>query len=206
LPAKANNAAGIAFGLPLLDEPGHHTGFLLLNSNTNTSTKGKRKTMAIVLEANYSKKLGLPGYSSHQYSVTLRTEVADLSQVEVESTRLHGLLQASVDREIQKTGFLPESNGNGLNRPGGQANGNSAEAWACSSKQRDLIVKIVEENKLDKNQVEALAQDRFGKSVRALNKLEASGLIDELITQTGGTPNGNRGRRFTGRPSAAPAR
>ena len=33
--------------------------------------------MAIHLEANYSKKLGLPGYSSHQYSVTVKTEVTD---------------------------------------------------------------------------------------------------------------------------------
>ncbi len=38
--------------------------------------------MAIVIEANYSKKLGLPAYSSHSYSVTIRSEVADLSQVE----------------------------------------------------------------------------------------------------------------------------
>lgn len=162
--------------------------------------------MAIVIEANYSKKLGLPGYSSHQYSVTLRTEVADLSQVEVESARLHAMLQASVDREIQKTGFLPENNGNGHNRSSNQAAANSAEAWACSPKQRDLIIKIVEENRLDKSQVENLAQDRFGKAVKALNKLEASGLIDELITQTGGTPNGGNRRRFNGRPNPAPAR
>ena len=32
--------------------------------------------MAIVLEANYAKKLGLPNYSSHQYCVTIRTEQA----------------------------------------------------------------------------------------------------------------------------------
>lgn len=31
----------------------------------------------ITLEANYSKKIGLPGYSSHQFSITLRTEIAD---------------------------------------------------------------------------------------------------------------------------------
>jgi hypothetical protein len=36
--------------------------------------------MAIQLEANYSKKLGLPGYSSHQYSVTIRTELGDIKQ------------------------------------------------------------------------------------------------------------------------------
>jgi hypothetical protein len=44
--------------------------------------------MAITLEANYSKKLGLPGYRSHQYMITLRTELADLTQVEAESMRL----------------------------------------------------------------------------------------------------------------------
>ncbi len=38
--------------------------------------------MAIVIEANYSKKQGLPAYSRHSYSVTIRSEVADLSQVE----------------------------------------------------------------------------------------------------------------------------
>ena len=34
----------------------------------------------LIIEANYSKKLGLPGYSSHQYSVTIRTELGDLKQ------------------------------------------------------------------------------------------------------------------------------
>jgi hypothetical protein len=41
--------------------------------------------MALVLEANYSKKLGLPGYSSHQFSLTVRAELADVSQVDAES-------------------------------------------------------------------------------------------------------------------------
>ncbi len=153
--------------------------------------------MAIVLEANYSKKLGLPGYSSHQYSVTIKTEVTDPAQVAAESGRLYDLLQGCVDTSIQKTGFLPEAannNGNGNGR---------GENWACSPKQKDLILKIVAQHKLDKNNVEALAQDRFGKSVRALNKLEASGLIDELITQTGGTPNPNR-RRFNNPATPAP--
>ncbi len=44
--------------------------------------------MAIVLEANYAKKLGLPNYSLHQYSVMIRTESTDLTKVEAESPRL----------------------------------------------------------------------------------------------------------------------
>ena len=162
--------------------------------------------MAILLEANYSKKLGLPGYSSHQYSVTIKTEVSDLSQAPAESSRLYDLLQSCVDRDIQKTGYLPQGTGNG-NRNGNNQSANDnvngrQEYWACSPKQRDLILKIVEEHKFDKNAVEQLAQDRFGKSVRALNKLEASALIDELISQTGGNPR----RGHSSRPTPANTR
>ena len=141
----------------------------------------------ITLEANYSKKIGLPGYSSHQFSVTLKSELSDVSQVEQESARLYDVLQNSVDSNIQQIGFLPgeaKSNGNG----NGNGNGHHKpqdDKWACSDKQRDLILKITDENKLDKAKVEGLAQDRFGKGVRGLNKLEASGLIEELLEQTG---------------------
>src|SRR3982750_1268656 len=72
--------------------------------------------MAIVLEANYAKKLGLPNYSSHQYSVTIRTELTDLSQVEAESTRLYRTLQDAVDREIQHVGFMPDATTYGMHR------------------------------------------------------------------------------------------
>ena len=60
--------------------------------------------MAIIIEANYSKKLGLPAYSSHSYSVTIRSEVADLTQVDRESSKLYAILQGSVDRQIQEVG------------------------------------------------------------------------------------------------------
>lgn len=164
--------------------------------------------MAIVLEANYSKKLGLPGYSSHQYSLTVRTELSDLTQVAAESAKLHTTLQDSVDREIQKIGFLPESktaiprsNGNGHNgHSNGHTNGNE-DRWACSNPQRDLILKITDEHRLDKSKVEQLAQDRFGKGVRQLNKLEASGLIDEMLEMTGQKSSNNQ-RRFNGRTPA----
>jgi hypothetical protein len=52
----------------------------------------------ITLECNYSKKLGLPGYSSHQFSISLKTELADASQVQAESSRLYKLLQNGVDK------------------------------------------------------------------------------------------------------------
>ena len=154
--------------------------------------------MAIHLEANYSKKLGLPGCSSHQYSVTIKTEVIDPNQVQAESTRLYELLQSCVDREIQKTGFLPEAQQSGTGGNGSvQANGRG-ESWSCSPKQRDLILDIVEENRIDNNEVEKLAVDRFGKGVRQLDKLEASGLIDELLEKYG-KGSRNAGRRYGNR-------
>ena len=153
----------------------------------------------ITLEANYSKKIGLPGYSSHQFSVTLKSELADISQAEQESARLYDVLQQSVDSNIQQIGYLPGTNSNGNGHTNGNGNGNGHhkpqdDKWACSDKQRDLILKITDENKLDKAKVDQLAQDRFGKGVKALNKLEASGLIEELLEQTGQSKP--RGQRF----------
>ncbi len=80
--------------------------------------------MAIHLEANYAKKLGLPNYSSHQYTVSIRTELTDLSQVEAESARLYRVLQDAVDREIQEVGFMPDASTYGMNPPA--ANGAGA--------------------------------------------------------------------------------
>ena len=148
----------------------------------------------LIIEANYSQKLGLPGYSSHQYSLTLRAEILDVAQVSAKSQELHSLMQTCVDREIQLTGFLPNGNGNGHMNGNGHTNGHTngnghhkpeTDQWACSDKQKELILKITEEHKLDKAKVDQLAQDRFGKGVKQLNKLEMSGLIEELFEQTG---------------------
>lgn len=151
--------------------------------------------MAIVLEANYAKKLGLPGYSSHQYSVSIRTELTDLSRVEEESSRLYRLLQDAVDDSIRHPGFLPDAetapprnpavNGSANSNGNGASAGADAGAWRCSDKQRELIEKIVAERHLDKNEVEQLARDRFGAGVRQLDRLQASGLIDELLEGRG---------------------
>jgi hypothetical protein len=165
----------------------------------------------IILEANYAKKLGLPGYSSHQYSVSIRTELTDLSQVEEESTRLYQLLQTAVDKDIQEVGFIPNAstygtsngnsrqhnghpshgharNGNGSN--GNGTNGNHApramfDRWNCTDGQKGLIQRIVNENSLDKTEVEDLANQLFGLGVKQVNKMQASQLIEELLAKTG---------------------
>ena len=157
--------------------------------------------MAVKLIANYAKRLGLPGYSSHQFSVSVETELHDVTDIAGESARLYQSLQQSVDDQIQTTGFVPPDGYGMEGKPaptnGGTGNGHTnGEDWQCSPKQRELIQKIVRENNLDKNEVETIANDLFGHGVKSLNRLAASGLIDELLERYGGqrrNGNGNRG-------------
>lgn len=172
--------------------------------------------MPIIIEANYAKKVGLPSFSSHQFAVTLRTELTDLSQLEKVNAELYARLQQAVDSQIVNVGYVPgaaENTTSGKSSPtpaparASQANspapGNSTdEPWRCSDKQRDLILRLVEEHSLEKSSVDDLARQRFGKGVKQLNKLEASALIDELIETHGSSGNargrGNGGERRGG--------
>jgi hypothetical protein len=178
--------------------------------------------MALKLIANYSKRLGLPGYSSHQFSISVETEVSTTADIAGESSRLYATLQQSVDEEIQHTGFIPQDgygqgNGNGHHRNGSHngnghhtsnGNGNGTNGnWQCSPKQKDLILKLIDDHKLDKAEIEALARERFnGKGVKQLNKLEASGLIDELFERVGEKPSRERAPRRNGSYSRGGAR
>ena len=213
--------------------------------------------MAIKLIANYSKRLGLPGFSSHQFSVSVETELVTTDDIPAASSRLYELLQSDVDRQMQRTGFVPPLDYGMI--PGACANGTpppvngspnhaavngsapsltgveatapangsaSSQAnpanppatpldgrWKCSDKQRDLILKLVDEHQLDKHAIEALAVERFGHGVRLLDKVEASGLIDELLDTHGGgsarsrqaaaRSNGSAYRGANGRRTAA---
>ena len=173
--------------------------------------------MAVILEAAYSKKLGLPNYSSHSYVVSIRTELSDLTQVEQESARLYALLQQSVDNEIKEVGFLPDATRYGMNgadaspqptsHPPVNGDGHHDQApihqqlddhWVCSDKQKELILKLVEQHKLDKQEVEALAKEMFGLPVKTLNRLQASGLIEELLERQGKAAAKNGTRRGNG--------
>lgn len=174
--------------------------------------------MAIKIIANYSKRLGLPGYSSHQFSVSVETELMTTDDVAAESERLYKRLQTTVDEQMLNTGFVPPGD-YGMEAPTQNhaqpdnithvASWQSGPAWRCSDKQKDLILKLVDEHQLDKAAVESLAIERFGKGVRLLNKIEASGLIDELLETHGGrassgTSRNNRGayRKPNGKAAA----
>lgn len=156
--------------------------------------------MAVKLSANYSKKLGLPQYSSHSFSASVEIELTDISQVEAEVQKLYQLLQHSVDQEIQEPGFVPQashghaqanhrnysSQGQMRQQPKGfqqpRANG---DAWSCTDGQRGFILRIVSDNNLDKQEAEDLSQQLFGLGVKQLNKMQASQLIEDLLVKAG---------------------
>jgi hypothetical protein len=180
--------------------------------------------MAIKLIAAYSKKIGLPGFSSHSFSVSMETELNDVENVASESERIYALLQENVDRQIQNTGYVPPAaaavnnggdrpqtnGGNGSNgdQPRHQQNGNGNTA-GISEKQLDLISRIVRENNLNKSEVENLCVQMFGGGVRTLNRMQASNFIDELFERYGHSSsnrgNGN-GRRASYQQRREPVR
>ena len=169
--------------------------------------------MAIILEAAYSKKLGLPNYSSH--SLRRQHPHRTLRPLPGRGGKRPALqlLQQSVDNEIQP-GRLPARrhhlrHGTAItpttiaaatatatatvktiaDRPLGRPG--ATDVWTCSDKQKEFILKLVDEHHLDKKEVEALAKELFGMPVKTLNRLQASGLIDRLARTPRQKKNGN---------------
>mgnify|MGYP003379634662 CR=1 FL=1 len=123
--------------------------------------------------------------------------------------KLYQLLQHSVDQEIQHPGFIPGSNGNSNGRaqpqynsngrgyplqPNGRSNHGSnghsqprttCDAWNCTEGQRGFILRIISDHKMEKQEVEDLSEQLFGTSVKQLNKMQASQLIDDLLVKAG---------------------
>lgn len=153
--------------------------------------------MAVILAMTYQKKLGLPNFSSHSCSVSLTVEIPDVSVAAQQSSKLYALLQTAVDNEIQNVGFMPDATTYGMNNGDGngrtpQNGGTGNGAWRCSEKQREFIERIVRENHLNKQDVENLAIELFGVGVKQCDRLQASGLIDELLERHGNKPRGQR--------------
>ena len=158
--------------------------------------------MAIKLVANYSKRLGLPGYSSHQFSVSVETELRDLAEADTEMSNLYHQLQRNVDAQIQETGFVPsEAYGSQAQRQAPQQNNQPQyqeqhqvdhDGWSCSDKQEKFIRRIMQENNLLPKVIDDLAQQRFGRPAPRLNKMQASGLIDALLDHYGTKGKGNQ--------------
>ena len=61
--------------------------------------------MAVLLQFDYNKRLGLPAYSSHSFGISMKAEVTDLERIGEEAERAYGLLQSAVDSQIVHGGF-----------------------------------------------------------------------------------------------------
>ena len=183
--------------------------------------------MAIKLIANYSKRLGLPGYSSHQFEVSIETEITHTSELAAETERLYGSLQSAVDAQIQQVGFVPDEHygTQATQRPVSGASCSqttpassvrqtpsagapessiaTVPAWKCSEKQQALILELAGKVGLDDTALNELATRRFNKVVAMLNRMEASGLIDELMNRSGATSKRSASGRnnYTRRPA-----
>jgi hypothetical protein len=128
-----------------------------------------------------------------------------LSHVAEENNRLYKLLQASVDEEIQKVGFMPDATKYGMveGQTNGNGNGHQRQQQqpsdaGISEKQLDLINRIVRDNNANKAEIENMSVQMFGGGVRTLNRMQASNLIDELFEKyprKGGNGNGNSNGR-----------
>ncbi len=121
--------------------------------------------MAIKLIANYSKRLGLPGYSSHQFELSIESEITNTSEVQAASADIYNTLQSAVDEQIQQVGFVPdEQYGRGNSSPAtpsstpsssnrGNGYGNHSarpdtpapqeDRWQCTEKQQSMILGLV---------------------------------------------------------------
>ena len=137
--------------------------------------------MAIVLKAKYSTGPTQAGLSDHRFSLSLRSKVADLTQVETESARLYAVLQASVENALQNQGSIPQkAGGKGERHRRSFHLDQNHDTWTCSRKQRKLLGRFIAKCNLDWSFIERAAQERFGKSVRALNQSQATELIRVL--------------------------
>jgi len=154
----------------------------------------------IALTCVYSKKAGFAWLQFHQFAITLQTEITDLAQVQAESARLYKLLQEGVDTSIKEVGFLP-TNGNGRGNGQGQGNGSNGKFSGPRQRCLELLRKAAESHPEDRHRKQpgqkrdrSVGPGTVRQRVKALNKLEASGLIEELLEKTGQSKGNGRSR------------
>jgi hypothetical protein len=137
--------------------------------------------MAILLQFDYGKKLGLPNYSSHNFGVSMKAEVSDPEDIPQEAERAYRILQQAVDKQMENPGFLPSTRRENQD----QTNETDPEKWNCTEKQRGLILKILSQNDLPESAVEEVAEELHGRSMSELGKMQVSTVISEVLDRWG---------------------
>ena len=152
--------------------------------------------MPIKLEVSYSKKLGLPRYSSHSHSISVTMQVPDLKTAEREAAKLYQSLQEQVDDHLRQVGYLGQEEYNGHAVPILDVTDTAAlergkaqleemmrrvTGWRCTEPQRATILNLVDEYNLEKGDVEHLAKEKHGVGVRGLDPDQADDFIRSLM-------------------------
>ena len=160
--------------------------------------------MAISLKISYSKKLGLPNYSSHSFGITMKAEVTDLEKIGEEAERAYGLLQSAVDSQIVHQGYVSnedkgENGTDQVQKTQVKVNGGATDPdkWNCSVRQRGLIVSVIERNGFDLRVVDDLSRELHGRPMSDLGKAQVSEVIGQVLDRWGRHPktNGRTGGR-----------
>ena len=146
--------------------------------------------MAILLQFDYGKKLGLPNYSSHNFGVSMKAEVSDPEDIPQEAERAYGILQQAVDKQMENPGFLPSPRQENQD----QTNETDPEKWNCTEKQRGLILKILSQNDLPESAIEEVAQGLHGRPMSQLGKMQVSTVISEVLDRWGKHRRTDNGR------------
>jgi hypothetical protein len=141
--------------------------------------------MAIQIVASVGKKVGQPNFGSKSFNLSCTKEVTDLGNLEAESVKLYQLLEQIVEAQIEKDERDETTEQvapvNRIKANGIKANGNG-DGWHCSDKQRGLILKLIADHDLEEV-AEEMSQEMFNSSVKDLNKLQASGLIQRILEE-----------------------
>lgn len=145
--------------------------------------------MAIQIVASVGKKVGQPNYGSKSFNLSCTKEITDLGTLEAESVKLHALLERIVEGQIDKDhGEQSEITDhvapvNRIRSNGAESNDHNDGQWNCSPKQASLITKLLKDHGLE-DEAERLSQQLWQLPIPSLNKLQASGLIENLLAIT----------------------
>jgi len=157
--------------------------------------------MAVLLQFDYNKRLGLPAFSSHSFGITMKAEVTDLEKIGEEAERAYGLLQSAVDSQIVHQGYVSnehrgESGTDQVQKTQVKVNGEATDPdkWNCTVRQRGLLMTILERNGLDPEVVEKLSQELHGRPMSDLGKMQVSSVIGEVLDRWGRHPKATNGR------------
>ena len=146
----------------------------------------------ITIATNLSKKVPIPGadYSSQQASITITSDVTDLTQVAAEAAKLYRIAEEAVDAQLKQAPAAPASaqrpSPNPAQSPAPRQQ--ASQPYRASSGQRRgpapvtdsqirFLERLIRDSGTDLNAI--LHHHQIG-SLRDLSCKDAAGLIDEL--------------------------